>query len=94
LRRDLIPVPRKLVRKGWIAATLVGLAVASGGCGGDDSDSGSDGTASGPDGAALVEPFNALAEQAYEGAGKDRQTDYTSGVTLDVGCPLADDEAA
>jgi hypothetical protein len=80
------------MRQGLLATAFAGLVMAISGCGGDDDSSTTTGSSQ-PDGAALVEPFNALAAQAYTDAGKDRDEDYTSGTQVD-GCPIADDEAA
>jgi hypothetical protein len=78
------------MRQGVVGTVLVAFAIA--GCGGGD-DAGTTTPPSQPDGASLTAPFDALAEQAYKDAGKDRQQDYTAGVQTD-GCFAADDEAA
>src|SRR4051794_24219759 len=80
------------MRKGLVATLFVGLITAIGGCGGGD-DSSTTTTSEQPDGAALVEPFNALAQQAYDDAGKDRDEDFGAGTTIDS-CFIADDETA
>lgn len=66
--------------------------VLAAGCSGESDDG--EGLGDGPDGAALVEPFEAGAEAAYEAADSDRLDDFTRGVTIEDGCFALDDAGA
>lgn len=75
-------------------AAVVGLVAALGAGCSDDGGDGGGGLGSAPGGDALVEPFEAAAEDAYEAADADRSEDFNRGVEIEDGCFALDEAGA